>query len=169
MASHNAKDSDRKEAHILRQLCSLDEWKGKLVHLAMEQYFIPELERGNLILCSDITEKTLVLAKKQFQFSQNKKYRQTGLTKKEAGDRFLALRNHEYNLQIYQRDLDRVWEEIKKCYHFLYSQARFIKFLSDGDWYKTEVNLPFKFPGSTVTAKPDLRLEHNCCSLRSPS
>ena len=74
MAHHNAKDEKRREAYLLKQLSSLDEWKGKLVHLALEKYFVPSLRESNLISLDDLINKTFALAEEQLQFSREKKY-----------------------------------------------------------------------------------------------
>jgi hypothetical protein len=44
MAFHNAKDPLRREAFMFRQLKSIDEWRGSLVHSAIELYLIKSLE-----------------------------------------------------------------------------------------------------------------------------
>lgn len=165
MASHNAKDPIRHEAHILRQLCSLDEWRGKLVHLALERHFIPTLKQGTLISCSDLTKQTLDLAQKQFQFSEQRKYKEAGLTKTAAGDYFLALREHEYEMPVHQADLNAVFEQIRQCYRVLYSQTKFLSFLQSGDWYSAEPFLGFKFNGATINARLDLVIGYSNTKL----
>lgn len=165
MASHNAKDPNRREAHLLRQLCSLSEWRGNLVHFAMERYFIPALEQGILISCNELTEQTIVLSQKQFQFSEQRKYKEVGLTKTAAGDNFLALRDHEYGVPVHQADIDAVVEKIRQCYQFLYSQTKFLRFLQGGDWYCAELFLPFKFNRATIAAKLDLAMGYSSTKL----
>jgi hypothetical protein len=156
MASHNARDPDRREAHMLRQLRSLDEWRGHVVHLAMERYFIPALKRGRLITCEELTSQTLALAEKQFRFSEQGRYKESGLTKTAAGDDFLALREHEYCIEIDQADLDRIFEQIRQCYLYLYAREKFLSFLRKGDWYSTEPTLNFRVAGFSVVARLDL-------------
>jgi len=55
MACHNAKDPLRREAHLLCQLKGLEEWRGHVVHQALETFFVPSLERGGLISCEELT------------------------------------------------------------------------------------------------------------------
>lgn len=156
MASHNAKDPDRREAHMLRQLRGLSEWRGHVVHLAMERYFVPSLKRRHLITCEELTSRTLALAERQFQFSAQGKYKETCLTKTAAGDDFLALREHEYGIAISQADLDQIFEQIRQCYIFLYGREKFLNFLEKGNWYATEPTLNLRVAGFSVIARLDL-------------
>jgi hypothetical protein len=156
MASHNAKDPDRREAHVLRQLRTLEEWRGHLVHLAMERFFVPSLKRGDPITVDALTSQTLSLGARQFRFSEQGKYKDGGLTKKGVGDDFLALREHEYGIPVGQTKLTNLFEEIKQCYRFLYSQEKFLNFLLGGSWYSTESSLNFRINGFTVVGQLDL-------------
>lgn len=141
---------------MLRQLRSLDEWRGHLVHLAMERYFIPALKQRRLITCEELTSRTLALAEKQFRFSEQGRYKETGLTKTAAGDDFLALREHEYGITIHRGDLDKLFEDVKRCYLFLYAQEKFLSFLRNGNWYTSEPTLTFRVNGFVVVARLDL-------------
>ncbi|GAB1545303.1 hypothetical protein NUACC21_79790 [Scytonema sp. NUACC21] len=165
MASHNAKDPIRREAFILKQLSSLDEWRGSLVHRAIEKYLIPSLQERKLISESDLTEKTITLAKKQFDFSEQQTYKDASFKKKDAGDSFLALREHEYGISIPQIDIDNFYEDIRQCYKFLYSHTKFLRFLLDGDSYIAEPLINFKFNGCTLVAKLDLVMSYSSSKL----
>ena len=156
MASHNARDPDRREAHTLRQLRGLAEWRGHLVHLALERYFIPALKQRRLITKEELTSRTVDLAKRQFRFSKQGKYKEIGVTKTAAGDDFLALREHEYGIAIEEGELDKLFEEVNQCYVFLYAQEKFLSFLGRGKWYATEPTLNFRVSGFLVAARLDL-------------
>ena len=158
MAHHNAKkDPIRREVYLIKQLSSLSAWRGRLVHLALEKYFVPSLENRNIISGDELTSKTLALAQKQLAFSRQKKYRQDGTTKTKAGDAFLALKIHEGDCHLERRQIETVFEDIKICYQNLYSHSRFIDFISkQADWYQTEFRLSFKSNQTTVVAQPDL-------------
>ena len=156
MPHHNAKDEKRREAHLLRQFCSLDEWRGKLVHLALEKYFVPSLQEGNLISLDELMEQTWDLAEAQVQFSREKKYKQPDITKTKAGDLFLALKIDEYNINTGQEKFIQIADDIEKSYKFLYANSWLLNLLTNGDWYEAEPNLPFKFNQVTITAKLDL-------------
>ena len=157
MAHHNAKDTLRREAYLVSQLSSLDAWKGKLVHSALETYFTPSLQDNNLISYIELTQKTLDLGKKQLEFSQQKRYREAGITKTKAGEKYLALKIHETEKSIKSEAIEKVFNEIKECYQNLYNYQKFIDFLlNQASWCETEFRLSFKLDGVTITGQPDL-------------
>lgn len=160
MASHNAKDTLRREAFILKQLSSLDEWRGSLIHKALEEYLAPSLQQHQIISVKELIEQTISLAKKQFEFSKKKNYRDANISKKAAGNSFLALRCHEYDIIIPQTFIDDLYQEIKQCYEYLYSQERFIQFLQQGNDYFTECLIQFKIHNCLVSAKLDLVMNY---------
>ena len=156
MAHHNAKDPLRREAYLASQLSSVAAWKGKLVHSALETYFVPSLQQNNLISNEELTQKTLALGEQQFEFSQQKQYRQAGVTKTKAAGKYLALKIHERNVDESDA-VERVFDEIGQCYQNLYNNQKFIDFLLDrADWYETEFRLSFKHNGVTIVGQPDV-------------
>ncbi len=156
MASHNAKDPIRREAFILKQLSSIDEWRGSLVHRAIELYLIASLQQGKIISQNELVEKTIDLAQRQFDFSRKQTYNDPGFKKKDAGDDFLALRKIEYGIPITQKDIDSLFNDIKQCYEYLYSHTRFLKFLQSGYNYLPEYLIPIKFNDYSLVSKLDL-------------
>lgn len=158
MAHHNAKkDPRRREAYLIKQLSSLSAWKGRLVHLALEKYFVPTLQNGNIISRDELTSRTLELAEQQLEFSQQRKYRQHGTTKTKVGDIFLALKAHEPEFDLDKQQVQEVFEDIETCYQNLYSHSRFMNFISEqADWYQTEFRLSFQFNNTTIVGQPDL-------------
>ena len=158
MAYHNAKkDPERREAYLIKQISSLEEWRGKLVHLALEKYFVPSLRRRNIVTCDELTQKTLLLAERQIKFSQQRKYRENGITKTKAGDSFLALGIHEPESSFDEQRVEEILEDVRQCYENLYSSKKFMDFLTDkAEWYETEFHLSFKFDGVNIIAQPDL-------------
>ena len=157
MSHHNAKDEKRREAYLLKQLSTLNSWKGKLVHLALERYFVPSLSQDKIISCAELTDRTLALGKQQWEFSQQSKYLNQGITKSKAGDLYLALRNHQDTINSETESREKVFDEIKQCYQNLYAYDDFINFLlNDAGWHETEFRLSFKLDGVTIVGQPDL-------------
>lgn len=168
MAHHNAKDEKRREAYLRKQLSSLDAWRGRLVHSALERYFVTSLQQGKVINCKELTQKTLDLAERQLEFSRQQKYSQAGITKTKAGDSYLALKVHEDTIEIEQQEIEIVFEDIKQCYQNLYDHQKFMDFLTNqADWYETEFRLSFKFDGVTIIGQPDLLVGYgdNICVI----
>ena len=143
----------------------LEEWRGHVVHQALETFFAPSLERGALIPCEELTEETLRMAEGQDRFSERGDYKKGGVTKSENKLSYLALREHEYGIPIGDDQLETIFEQIRQCYRFLYSETKFINFLRGGQWYAAEPSLPFRFDGQTCVAKLDLVLKYNHSKL----
>lgn len=165
MAWHNAKDPLRREAYLLSQLKGLEEWRGYVVHQALETYFVPSLEQRSLILREELTEKTLRMAEEQYRFSERGDYKKDGVSKSKNKLTYLALREHECGSPIGAGALAEIYEQIRKCYRFLYSQTKFLDFLQGAEWYEKEIDLRFKFNGQACVAKPDLALKYNHSKL----
>jgi hypothetical protein len=163
MAWHNAKDSDRREAYLLNQLRGLEEWRGHVVHLALEHYFVPLLKEGKMLSCEALTAETLQLAERQFLFSQRGDYKRTGSDKKELD--YLALREHEYGIAIPNDRLEAIYQQIRRCYEFLYSQTQFLDFLQRADWYESEPSLDFYLDEQRIIAKLDLVVRYRGSKL----
>ncbi len=153
MAWHNAKDPDRREAYLLAQLRTIDTWQGHLIHLALERFFVPSLQRKALMSREDLIAATLTLARQQWEFSERRDYRKDGIHK---SDSYLALREHEYGLPISEAEFGAVIEKAKTCYSFLYSHEGFLGFLQKGSWYSSEPLLNFSVDGTLAVARLDL-------------
>jgi hypothetical protein len=163
MAWHNAKDAGRSEAYHLKQLRGLQEWRGHVVHLALERFFVPSLKQRKMISREALTEATLQLAERQFLFSKGGDYKR-GDADKKALD-YLALREHEYGIAIQDDHLEKIYQQIRRCYEFLYSQATFLNFLQRADWHEAEPPLAFYFDGQKIAAKLDLVVRYKGSKL----
>lgn len=154
MAFHNAKDPIRREAFMLKQFSSLNEWRGSLIHRAIEKYFVPSLKQAQLISENEFIRQTIALGKRQLEFSKQQKYKEPNFKKKDAGDSFLALREQK-------EDIDSFYETIIQCCKYLYSQTRFLAFLQNCHRYSAEKRIQFKFNGTTLIGQLDLVLEYS--------
>lgn len=165
MAWHNSRDPDRLEAHLLKQLRSLDQWQGNVIHQGLEYFFAPSLKRRPLITCDELIQRTCSLAREQFRFSENRQYKQDGATKSGAGRTFLALREHEYGMPTSEANVEAVCDAIRQSYRFLYSQERFMSFLQSGHWYEPEGLLNVSVNGVSISAKLDLAMGYGKTKL----
>lgn len=156
MAWHNTKDPIRREAFILKQLSSIDEWRGSLVHRAIELYLSQSLQQSKIISQKELVEKTIHLAQRQFDFSCKQTYNEPGFKKKDAGDNFLALRDIEYGIPIPEKKIDNLYKDIQQCYEHLYSHTRFLKFLQSGYQYFPEYSIHKRFNDCNLSSKLDL-------------
>jgi len=156
VASHNARDVERREAFILKQLQYINTWQGSLIHEVLASSIPVALQTSRKINVEEMSLKAKELAMRQFAFSKAKLYRASGQTKSAAGDAFCALAEHEFDIPISQATVDRVFDAIKLCFDNLASQREFLQLLETGSRHKTEINMPFKLNGFTISANPDL-------------
>src|ERR1017187_7514229 len=92
--SHAARGGWRREAFILRQLKTLELWRGTVIHEGVQHYVVPALRKGSPLDWNELTEQTLRRAEEQLAFSAEKRYREPGVTKGEQ-ESFCALVPHE--------------------------------------------------------------------------
>src|SRR5213595_2412742 len=92
-ASHAAKDW-RRELFLLRQLKTLELWRGTVIHEGVQHYVVPALKRGAPLDWKDLASRTVRRAKEQFEFSAKRRYREEGISKTKHED-FCALVPHE--------------------------------------------------------------------------
>ena len=120
IASWNAKDKFRKEAYILKQLYSIYAWRGKIVDDVIENMIVPELISHQIPKLSEVKNYAIDLMEKQYEFAINKNYR-SGITKKNAGNSFCALKEIEFNNNISNEEYSKIQNDI------LYSLKNLVK------------------------------------------
>jgi hypothetical protein len=156
MASHNARDPQRREAYILKQLQPLSAWQGSLVHRVLATAFLADLRAARPIDPPALVEVALDLALRQFAFSAARRYREPGQTKRAAGDEYCALLEHEYGGDIGPQALRHVQATVRRCFENLASQTAFLARLYAGSQHAAEPSLTFRLNGATIAASPDL-------------
>lgn len=156
MASHNAKDAERREAYIRKQLQHVTAWQGSVVHHVLATDFAAALEARVPFNWSALTERAHALARQQFAFSAAGRYREAGLTKTAAGDSYCALYEHEHKLDLPVDTLASVEEMIAGCFRVLAEQTEFLALLRRGTRYSAEQHLNIEISGVTVAVTPDL-------------
>ena len=105
-AHHSPREPWRREAFLLRQMKTLELWRGSVIHEGIQHYVVPALRKGDPLEWEILTEQTIQRAKAQLAFSERKRYREAGIAKGEHED-FCALIPHEtgkgVSTQEYQR------------------------------------------------------------------
>jgi hypothetical protein len=94
-ASHNAKDPLRRECFLLKQVKTLEQWHGLVVHRGIELFVVAPLQQGTSVDWDVAVRGTIDLARRQLAFSEKRRYRDAGMTKAKAGDDYRALLSHE--------------------------------------------------------------------------
>ena len=156
IANPLAKDPERHEAYMLKQLKQLSTWQGSVVHEVLSTVFLGDIVNHRQIDSAKLAAAAQDLARSQYAFSAARRYREPGLTKKTAGDDYCALYAHEYDQPISPEALAEVQKNLALCFEHLASQNEFLATLAAGHGHRVEQTLFFRLAGATITAKPDL-------------
>lgn len=164
IASPTTNDSVRREAFLLRQLQTLPEWHGTLVHLTMQHGLTPRLRDRRSFNAEDLTRYAVALAARQWDFSERRRFREEGMVKTAQGEEYCALEVHEAEPFLSKAEaLQEVEAFVQDCFHHLMEQSDLIARLQRGFGFVAEHQLTFPLNGATVRATPDLvfRLPEN--------
>jgi hypothetical protein len=156
VASHNARDPERREAYLLKQLQDVPAWQGSIVHKVLAKHLPALLQSAEPITAEAFILPAQDLARRQFAFSAAKLYRVPGRTKTASGDGFCALVDHELGRDVRPGLLDEVCETLALCFDHFVAQKDLLRLLRSGSKHKFEPNLFFNLDGVTVAAVPDL-------------
>lgn len=160
MASHAARDPERREAYILKQLRPLSVWQGSLVHEVLATQFLADnIRAGRPVDAAALAATAHDLARRQFAFSAARRYRQPGQTKRAAGDEYCALFEHEYGREVPAEALAALHVTLARCFEHLASQVELLAMLQAGHQHEAEVSLTFRLGAlrlPTATATLDL-------------
>lgn len=159
IAAHpNAKDAWRREAFILKQLKTLEVWRGTLIHEGIERFLVPALKRAGPIPWKAITNNTLRRAQEQLEFSERKRYREPNI-RKGGHDDFCALVPHENGSGVSAEDFEQVCEGIESAFQRLSLLSDLWKRFDGGSTWNAEVSVWTKLPDVSVKAQIDLLLK----------
>lgn len=156
MASHGARNPERREAYILKQLRNLRAWQGSVVHQVLRTHFVSALRESRPFDRVTLTAAAQDLARRQLAFSAAKRYREPGQTKRAAGEEYCALYEHEHGLEVSPEALAEVYANLARCFEHLGGQVEFLDHLYDGSQHLAEQQLSFRLNGVVVTVVPDL-------------
>ncbi len=145
IASPTAKDPDRREAYILKQLQPLVNWQGSLVHQVLaSRFFADSILAGRPVDLVGLTAAAQDLARRQFAFSGARRYREPGMTKSAAGDAYCALLDHEHGRDIPSEQLTALHAKLACCFQNLASQHELLALIRAGSGHRAELRLTFR-------------------------
>jgi hypothetical protein len=156
LAAAKSLDPARREAWVLSQLQDLSRWRGRLVDYGMEHILVPALKAGRLPSVDDMIQATLAVARRQWEFSLGRHYRQPGLRKGQCKDDFCALYEHEYGVVIGDAERQRVEVEVAEAFRSLFRLTDFLEHLRQQKVYQAQRTLWVTFERARVKAIPDL-------------
>jgi hypothetical protein len=157
---HNAKAPLRREAFVLKQLKTLELWRGLLVHEGIERFVIPSLQAGQRVDWDDAIVQTIATANQQFAFSAAKQYRAKGVTKTGARHEYCALLPHERGETIPQGAIEGVYDTIGRCFRNLSAMEELWgEFHGCGPLW-AELPVRVDYDGARLEARLDLLFFH---------
>jgi hypothetical protein len=117
-AHHAPKEEWRREAFILKQLKTLELWRGHVIHEGIQHYLVPALKKDATLDWPALAERTIQRANAQLKFSELKRYREPNLVKGEHDD-FCALIPHETGKGVSKEEFQAVCKEIRTAFQCL--------------------------------------------------
>lgn len=156
MAYPNSKDYMRRETYILKQLQTIDAWRGSIVDKVIEKQIIPGIKENKLLSDSEVVDFSMELMEKQLKFGMEKRYRDPKITKSGANGAFCAFYEMEYNGGLSEGVLQRAKEDvITSLKNLLHSN--FLKEIAINNSYLiTQRPLLFRFGDVNISCTPDV-------------
>lgn len=102
LASHGHCNRLRRKAFELKQMQNIMMWQGSVVDKILEKYIIPDIANKKKLNFDNYSELAVDLAKRRYEFSENRSYLDKKITKSSVGDVYCILDTHEIN---------KVWKE----------------------------------------------------------
>jgi hypothetical protein len=159
-AHHSLKEPWRREAFLLRQMKSLELWRGSLIHEGIQHYVVPALRKGDALDWEILTEQTIQRAKAQLAFSERKRYREPGISKTKHED-FCALIPHENGKGVSAEDFAEVCGQIRTAFQRLASLSDLWKTLLGRKDCQAEKQIWVEFDDVKILVQIDLLFERS--------
>jgi hypothetical protein len=157
-AHHSPKEAWRREAFILKQLKSLEMWRGTIIHEGIQHYVVPALRRGDPLDWRQLEEQTLQRAQAQLAFSEQKRYREPGIAKGRHED-FCALLPHERGDGVTKTEFDEVCKEIRGAFQRLAALSDLWKIVLGRKDCEAEKQIWVEFDDVKIMVQIDLLFE----------
>ena len=156
VASHGHKDPVRREYFVLKQLKTLDEWHGLLVHRGIEKMVVPLLSQNARPDWDRAIDETVKMAERQREFSRAKRYRDAALSKTKAGDEYCALLCHDDDRDLTPEEWDATTGVVELAFRNLAGLDALWGAIEGKSKYLPEVNMHLYYDGAHIVVKPDL-------------
>jgi PD-(D/E)XK nuclease superfamily protein len=155
-AWHNGRDPVRREAFVLKQLKTLETWRGSVVHTAIERFVVPYWQNRQPIEWDAVIKSAKELAERQFSFSSLQRFREYGLSKSKAGDDYCALTAHDRGETIPSEHLAGTIQEIETALVNLSQMSDLLKYIEARRAYFTELAISVDYHGARINGQIDL-------------
>ena len=115
--SHHFTNAFRRRAYELKNAQSLIMWQGSVIDKAMERWIIPALRDKQKLDFDLFSNQAIDLAKAQFKFSEERRYKDKTLSKTKVGDVFCILDIHESGIHHSEQEVLEIYDNIWKIIH----------------------------------------------------
>lgn len=156
VAHHGPKDALRRECFVLKQLKTLDEWHGLLVHRGIEKLVVPALSANTRPDWDGVIAETVKLAERQREFSRAKRYRDAKLSKAKAGDDYCALLCHDDDRDLTTDEWDATVGVVDRAFRNLAGMDTLWAAIEGKGKYFSELHLHLNYDGARIVVLPDL-------------
>ncbi|QDU05720.1 PD-(D/E)XK nuclease superfamily protein [Gimesia chilikensis] len=155
-AYHSAKDPVRREAFLCKQLKTLELWRGSLIHTGIEKYVVPAWQQRCTVNWDSAIKQTQELAQQQLAFSVARRYREEGMTKTKAGDRYCALVGHESEVGVSDEEFGTVLTTIETCLRNLSAMSELLGEIQRAEQIWCELPLYIQYDTGRLEVHLDL-------------
>ena len=146
----------RREAFLLSKLQNVYSWRGSLVDQVISDYIIPRLTTDWIINESEILDVARDLFDKQFEFALDEGLREPGMSVTKTGEKFAALFEIEYNIEISDETLKQAWADVETSIKNFIDMPLLINKLHSSRKLVAQRTLDFPVLSAKARAKPDL-------------
>ncbi len=153
----------RKQAYWLRKSQNLEMWAGSVVDTVMNEEVILALKEERIPDFEAVVESALNLARKQFLFSKNHRYRRE--LESHVGNEYQVLNIHELNEPFEQKDLQAVRDRIQQAILnipriTMPDGTLLLEYLQSARWLTPNVRRSIRIENGSVTPQIDLLGSH---------
>ncbi len=148
------KEPIRKEAFYLKQLKTIDAWRGIIVDKIISEKVIPSVGSGSPISLGESVVEARKCFDDQLAFAKERKWRESGVTKS-GEDNYAVLWELETG-QDTGEPLEKAWSEIETALTNFYQMTELWDLFESATYLKPQEQIGFRQYGIYVTCKPDL-------------
>jgi hypothetical protein len=156
MASPRSKDPLRREAYLLKQLQSLQAWRGSLVDKVIEKFIVPGIRIKRLPSEDQVVDFCTKLMDDQIAFGKARMHQRPNVTKSNGSNAYCAFYDLEYNGGINEEKLIEAKKEARIALHNLVQSGLLKNIMENGSYIIAQRPLTFKLDKFTVSCTPDL-------------
>lgn len=157
-ANSRARDPNRKEAFLLKQLQNVHAWRGKLVDQVISNFVVPKLNHHETPELKQVLDYASRLFEAQLAFASARRYREENMIKsdEEFEEDYCALFELEYDGPLDEQVLKRAKDEVVVSLTNLLSSGLIAQIAHDSSYLIAQRTVQFSFADVTVQCTPDL-------------